>query len=506
MSSTEEIVSSSEVVLTARGLCKRYPGVRALQSVDLKVCAGEIHALLGQNGAGKSTLVRILAGAESPDEGRVIVGDEELKPGAPEASAAQGIAYVSQEGNLNQTFTVPENVFLGRELKRVGLVDYRGMREAVRQLLEEYELELNLDCSVAELDPAKRKLAEIVRALAFNPRVIILDEPTAALPRPEIEHLLDIVRRLAARGIGVIFISHYLEEVFSAATKVTVLRDGCQVWTGETDSVDADYLVGLMVGQQMAVEHPQRPTTVPGEPLLEVRGLSTVDHRVKEANLNVRRGQVLGIFGVVGAGKSELLEALFGMRALEGGEIVVAGQTICVWDPRRAISAGLALLPEERLEKALLPERSIAWNLSVPYWRNWKITWRSLGVAGPEARIGQSVVPALGIQPADPSATVATLSGGNKQKVSIGRWIGEHAKANVFLFDEPTQGLDVGARAEVYRMIRELTEKGAGVILASSELNEVLGISHEVVAMRVGETVPVADDELTAESVLAKAT
>lgn len=483
---------SDDVIFRADDICKRFVSVRALDHVNLTVHRGEVHALLGQNGAGKSTLVKIIAGAENPDSGQLIVGGEPLRTGDPDAAMSRRIAYVSQEGSLNPGFTVPENVFLGREKTRFGLLDRKGMRQDVERVLEEFGLDLDLRREVGNLDPAKRKLAEIVRALAQRPKLLILDEPTAALPQPDVDHLLAMIRQLAKRGIGVLFISHYLNEIFSVASTATVLRDGQLVWSGPLASTDTDALVRHMIGKEIEAVAPPHHNAAAGDPVLEVAGLATRDGRVRRADMVARSGRILGIFGVVGAGKSELLEAVFGLRPTVAGTIRIDGQPTDRWGPRQAIGAGMALVPEDRLSKALLAGRSIAWNVAMPYW---KALSRGFAITRQEAKLGGEVIAELGIRAPGAHTLVENLSGGNKQKVSIGRWLGSHASARIFLFDEPTQGLDVGARADVYRLMRSLAESGATILVASSDLEEVLAISDDVIVIRNGTTTTLDNTE-----------
>lgn len=501
---TGDGLHSAAPIFSATGIVKRYQSVQALADVDIAVFPGEVHALLGQNGAGKSTLVRIIAGAERPDSGEIVVGGRPLPLGEPLAAASSRIAYVSQEGSLNPFFTVPENVFLGREVTQYRFLSRRRMRVEVAKLLDEFGLELDLDRPVSALEPAKRKIAEIVRALALRPQLLILDEPTAALPQPEVRHLLSIVRRLASESIGVLFISHYLEEVFDVANSVTVLRDGRRVFTGPIGSVDSDQLVQLMIGKKVAAyRRVERVAAEPVEPAIVASGLATADGVIKRADLSICAGRILGIFGVVGAGKSELLEALYGLRRLVTGEIAVAGRRPGKWNPREAIAAGLALVPEDRMSKALLAERSIAWNAAMPYWSSMS---RRRGISKEEARLGQAVLQKLGIRASRASVMVSHLSGGNKQKVSIGRWLGPHSKAQIFLCDEPTQGLDVGAREEVYELMRDLATRGAAIVVATSDLEEALALADDVVVIRGGTTTRLPRDEHTPEALLSAAT
>lgn len=488
----EKNFNPDDVIFQAEDICKQFVSVRALDHVDLTIHRGEVHALLGQNGAGKSTLVKIIAGAQYPDTGQLIVNGEPLRTGDPDAAVGRRIAYVSQEGSLNPGFTVPENVFLGREKTKFGLLDRNRMRKNVEQVLREFDLNLDLHSTVGDLDPAKRKLAEIVRALALGPQLLILDEPTAALPQPDVDHLLKMVRHLANSGIGVLFISHYLNEIFSVASVATVLRDGKLVWTGPLASTDSDTLVRHMIGRETEAVTPPRSSVATGTPVLEVHGLATRDGRVRQAELTASSGRILGLFGVVGAGKSELLEAAFGLRPIASGTISIDGRVVDRWGPRRAIAAGMGLVPEDRLAKALLVGRSIAWNVAMPYWEDLNSRF---SIGRQEAKLGNEVVAELNISAPGAYTLVEHLSGGNKQKVSIGRWLGTHASARIFLFDEPTQGLDVGARADVYRLLRSLADEGATIIVASSDLEEVLAISDDVIVIRNGTTTTLNDNE-----------
>lgn len=474
-----------ETVLTVAHVRKQYGIVRALDDVSLTVARGEVKALLGQNGAGKSTLVRIVAGAESPTAGSLIINDDKLSANDPDTALKHRIAYVSQEGNLNPEFTVPENVYLGREHTRWRILNKRGMRTGVAELLEEFDLELDLRRTVAELNPSKRKLAEIVRALAVRPQLLILDEPTAALPPPDVEHLLDITRKLAKTGIAVLFISHYLDEVFSVATTATVLRDGRVTWDGPLEHTNSQELIHAMVGKEIGAIAPGGVATESAPPVLLARNLSTKDSRVRDATVSAQPGRIRGIFGVVGAGKSELLEAVFGIRACDFGTIEVNGTPHRRWNPGLAIRCGMALVPEDRSEKALLGSYSIAWNVSMPYWKRLS---RRLRIAREEALLGHDVINELDIKAPGHGTLVHDLSGGNKQKVSIGRWLGTHATARIFLFDEPTQGLDVGARAEVYRLMRSLADDGAAVVVASSDVEEIVSLSDDLTVIRDGTT------------------
>jgi ABC-type sugar transport system ATPase subunit len=312
-----------------------------------------------------------------------------------------------------------------------------------------------------------------------------------------------MIRHLAGSGIGVLFISHYLKEIFSVANTATVLRDGQLVWTGPLASTSSEALVRHMIGKEIEAIVPRRATASTGTCMLEVRDLATWDGRVRQAHFTACSGRILGIFGVVGAGKSELLEAVFGLRAKAGGTINIGGCLVRRWGPRQAIDAGMALVPEDRLSKALLPARSIAWNVAMPYW---KALGGRFSVGRRETKLGGEVIDELGIHAPGPHTLVEHLSGGNKQKVSIGRWLGAHASARIFLFDEPTQGLDVGARVDVYRLMRRLADDGATIVVASSDLEEVLAVSDDVIVVKNGVTTTLNDDSREAATLLRTAT
>lgn len=497
-------------VLNARTLVKEYPGTRALDGADFSLRRGEIHAIVGSNGAGKSTLVKIISGREVPDSGELVVGGSVVDSTAGDYLEKYSIGYVSQEGSLDPEMTVFENLFLGRELTRFGFVSYRSMRRRAEQLSEQYGFDIDVRRFVSDLSARDRKVVEILRALALNPEIVILDEPTAAIPKPDIEHLMDLMRSLKEHA-SIIFISHYLEEIFGVSDRITVLRDGRRVSVTDTAKSSPDRLVLDMLGEDALRAHRQGDTirrekpTGEGPVLLAVTGLNTADGTVTQADLQVRSGEIVGIFGMVGAGKSELLEAMYGMRHSAWEDFAVdgtGGQK--TWNVRLAQDAGVVLVPEDRLKNALVGSETSAWNLAGPHWRLASRWWPALArLESGLSKKAQALVTIRGDLEGQP---VSTLSGGNKQKVSVCRWLVGKTPPRVLLLDEPTQGLDVIAREEIYRLIRQLADAGTGVVLASSDLEEAVTISDRVVVMRSGKTSNIASGRQTRDNVLLVAT
>lgn len=502
--------SGEQPLLIARGLVKDYPGTRALDNADFTLVPGEIHTLVGSNGAGKSTLVKIISGRERADSGELVVAGEAVDHhGSADYLTRYSIGYVSQEGTLDPEMTAYENIFLGRELTSRGLVSYRAMRRAAIGLAKEYEFHIDLTSKVQDLSPPDRKVVEILRALALRPRILILDEPTAAIPKPDIEHLLDIMRSLRSRA-SIIFISHYMEEIFSVSDRITVMRDGRQVWVGPAANTSSDRLVADMLGDKAFQAHravsSQRHLASAGDgPVkLAVDGLSTRDGAVERASLTVRGGEIVGLFGMVGAGKTEFLEALYGMRHSDAKRCDVGGRATGKWTVRTAQDRGVALVPEDRLKNALVASESGAWNLAAPHWRRAGRLLPRLGRL--ESSLSTKARDLVTIRGDLDGQAVATLSGGNKQKVSVCRWLIHGDPPDVLLLDEPTQGLDVVAREEIYVLIRKLADQGTAVILATSDLDEAVTLSDRVVVMKAGVTRELTAQEQTRDNLLLEAT
>jgi ribose transport system ATP-binding protein len=481
----------SDAVLEVRGLAKQYPGVRALDGVDFDVRPGEVHCLLGPNGAGKSTLIKCVSGAVEPTEGEILFDGEALPTGEPSAALARGIATIYQELDLVEDLSVAESVFLGHEPRRAGrLLDREAMRRETAALLERLDHPgISPGARVRALRPAAQQVVSIARALSRRVRLLIMDEPSAILDDNEIETLFGVVRRLTADGVGVIYISHRLDEVRRIGDRVTVLSDGRTVATGLPASASPDRLVELMVGRKVDRLFPARPSGGT-DVLLSVRGLTRAPD-VLDASFEVRAGEVLGIGGLVGAGRSELMRLVYGLDRPDAGEVFVDGTRLAPGRPDRAIAAGLGFAPEDRKSQGLLLDWSLTKNVSLADLG--RFVPRALINGGAERSAVREQLRALNTVPDDGERIVRELSGGNQQKVVLARWL--LRRCRVLLLDEPTRGVDVGAKAEIYRVIGELAGAGLGVVVVSSELAELAGLCTRVLVMREGRLVAEVDGE-----------
>ncbi|MER7015875.1 sugar ABC transporter ATP-binding protein [Saccharopolyspora sp. NPDC000359] len=481
------------------GVSKTYPGVRALDAVDFDLRPGEVHVLLGENGAGKSTLIKMIAGAHRPDTGEVRVDGRPVRFHGPEDAEALGIATIHQEMALVPQLTVAENMYLGRPPRRFGVIDRRAMRRQAAALIDRMGLDLDVDAVVGELGVAHRQLVEIAKALSLDTRFLIMDEPTAVLSRAEVDRLFCIVRDLTAQGVGVVFISHLLDEVAEIGDRVSVLRDGAKVAEVPADT-DQDELVRLMVGRTVDQQYPPREAEI-GDVQLEVRGLTS--HGVlADISFTARAGEVVGIGGLVGAGRTELVRALFGADRYDEGEVLVGGRPVPPGDIAAARAAGLALVPEDRAGQGLVLGASVAENLGLATLPD-RTKAGLVDLAGQRREAAESVQ-RLRIRTAGLDQPALTLSGGNQQKIVIGKWL--LANPRVLILDEPTRGIDVGARAEIYELINELARAGTTVLVVSSDLPELLGLSDRVLVLADGRLRGELDGaEATQERVLALA-
>ena len=480
-------------ILEVRNIAKQYPGVRALDGVDFDVRAGEVHVLLGPNGAGKSTLIKCVSGVVAPTEGEILVGGEPLPTGEPSESMARGVGTIYQELDLVDDLTVAECVFLGHEIGRGGLMDRAAMRRETAELLERLDhSNISPTARVRTLRPASQQIVSIARALSRKIRLLIMDEPSAILDDHEIETLFGVVRRLTAEGVGVIYISHRLDEVKRIGDRVTVLSDGRTVAVGLPPDTSQDDLVEHMVGRKVGQLYPERQKRS-GDVLLEVRGLGRRPD-IKPASLEVHAGEIVGIGGLVGAGRTELLRLIYGLDSADEGEVIVDGKKLPGGQPAAAIAAGLGLAPEDRKSQGLLLQWSLANNVTLADLRK----YRRRGLLSPrsERKAAGELLRELNTKPDNPRALASELSGGNQQKVVLARWLMRQCK--VMLFDEPTRGVDVGAKAEIYRLITDLSKAGKGLLVVSSEMPELIGLCTRILVMREGELVAdVPGDEAT---------
>lgn len=488
--------------LTLRGIVKRFGGVTALAGVNFELRAGEIHALLGENGAGKSTLIKILGGIHRPDAGEILVEGRAVDIQDVQDADRLGIRLIHQELSLAPNLSVAENICLGREPARFGFLRRRQLFADAQALIAELGLpEIgSLETRVADLSVAQQQMVEIARALSTRARILILDEPTASLSESETEALFTKLRRLSRQGVGIIYISHRLEEVRRLAHRITVLRDGRSVGTQATAELNQSELIRLMVGRDLKAHYP-RPPWKPGATALTVRNLRNA--HVHSVSFELRYGEILGFAGLVGAGRTELARALFGIDPLHEGEILIEGKPATLRSPSDARAAGLALVPEDRKREGLVLTGSVAYNLALPWTRDW------IRGCVPDhqrrAGIVSRAVQNLGIRLADPEQPIGSLSGGNQQKVVVGKWM--ERPPRILILDEPTRGVDVGAREEMFAIIHRMVEQGMAVILISSDLPEVMNLSHRLALYRDGRIVrEVAAQEITPEELMAELT
>lgn len=492
----EKTANRTEPLLEVQDISKRFPGVVALDNVSLKFMPGEIHAVVGENGAGKSTLMKILAGAYIPDSGNIMLKGEKVSFTHPQQAQDKGITIIYQEFNLLPDRTVAQNIFLGREPSKLGIIDIRKLNKNAAELLKEIGVEkmISPTAMVSSLSVAEQQLVEIAKAISFNAKVLIMDEPTAALTYTEVKLLLDLVQKLKAKGMAVIFISHRLVEVFDFAEKITVLKDGQLVGTVCATDVKPADVVYMMVGRSL--DHYYPPLGKPedfGEVVLKVSNAS--NKFLKDISFELRKGEVLGIAGLQGSGRTEMAQAVFGVVPFTSGTLELRGKTMIIKNPAMAIKNRIGFVTEDRKSEGILPKQPIRDNML--------LTVRSIqSVFGPIFKNGirkaKKLVPELGkqvdVRTDSYDREVQYLSGGNQQKVVLAKWLA--SDADIFIFDEPTRGIDVEAKASIHDMIRDLTKKGIAVLMISSELPEIIGMSDRVLVMWDGHI----EGELPAKS------
>ena len=496
------MTNPAEPIVDFRGIVKQFGGVQALRGVDFRLFPGEVHALVGENGAGKSTLVKILAGIYKPDEGVMKIGGEAIELRSPMQAQALGIAVVQQEPMLFPDLDVAENVFMGRHPRdRYGRVDWKRMYREVDRLLVSLGVALSSHTPVQGLSVAEQQLVEIAKALSIQARVLVLDEPTAALSSHEVEELFAIVKQLRERGVAVLFVSHRLEEVFTIADRLTVFRDGMHIITAPVSEMNTEEIIKHMVGRELSNLFPKGEAEI-GEVVLEVRNL-TRPGVFADVSFQLRRGEILGFAGLVGAGRTEVARVLFGIDQAESGEIWLKGKRVHIRSPQQAMAYGIAYVPEDRHQQGLVMNFSIAANVTLAILQ--RVSRLGLVDARQEQQIASEYSSQLRIRSSGVEQLVNALSGGNQQKVVLSKWLATNP--SVLILDEPTRGIDVGAKAEVHRITSDLAARGLAIILISSELPEVLAMADRVIVLHEGHvTGAFTRSEATQERVMFAAT
>jgi ribose transport system ATP-binding protein len=489
-------------LLEVRGVSKRFPGVRALAEVNLAVYPGEVLAVIGENGAGKSTLMKILGGVQTPDEGQILLEGRAVQIDSVRKAIELGIALIHQELNLADNLDVGANLFLGREPRRFGFTDKSAIYRQSAGVLERVGLDCSPKTILGRLSIGRQQLVEIAKALSANARVLIMDEPTSSLSAGESRRLFEVIRDLRQKGVSIVYISHRLGEVRELADRVTVLRDGKNAGELARDEINHDRMVKLMVGRDVSQFY-ARKQHQPGKVALEVENLRVPGRGAHPLSFVLRSGEIVGIAGLVGAGRTELLRVLFGIDRALGGVVRVAGKTSRIQNPRDAIAAGLALVPEDRKAQGLVLEMAVRENVSLAALRRTHLVGLRKGAA--ERAMTADAIRRLAIKTPSQEQVVQYLSGGNQQKVVLGKWLA--LRPRVLLLDEPTRGVDIGAKQEIYRIMEELASQGVAILFVSSEMEEVLGMSDRALVMHEGRlTGEFARGELSEEAVMHLAT
>lgn len=471
------------LLLQLKNITKRYPGVVALNHVNLDVVKGEVHALVGENGAGKSTLIKVCTGAVAPNEGQIVIRGREFASLTPRLSEQMGIAVIYQEFNLVDGLSVAENIFLGRAIRKGIVIDRKAMAKQAAKIFRQLDIDIDPNELVANLTVGYQQLVEIAKAVSQKAEILIMDEPSAPLTQAEAESLYALIEKLKASGVTIVYISHRMKEVFRLSDRITVMRDGQIIETVNTADTNLHDLVKLMVGRELTETYPNRKDCVSDEVLLEVENLS--GNGVHDINLHIRKGEVLGLAGLMGAGRTELVELLFGVKPKTGGRIVLNGNEIHPRLPKEAIDCGIALVPEDRKRQGVLLELDVRGNISMAILE--RISRFFTVNKKEERRIAEHYRESIRIKTPTLEQKVKNLSGGNQQKVIIAKWLA--SEPTLVIFDEPTRGIDVGAKSEIYALVNSLVESGRAVLMISSEMEEVLGMSDRILVLRDGRIV-----------------
>ncbi len=498
------MTQNSDYLFEMRNVTKEFPGVLALDDVSLKVRAGTVHALCGENGAGKSTLMKVLAGIYKQDKGDILIDGQEVEISNPKDAMDKGISMIHQELNLFSKMTVEKNLFIGRENSfGFGIVDKGKNLKAVRKIIEEYELDIDPGVRIGQLTIAKQQMIEIVRAIAFNAKIIIMDEPTSSLTRNETETLFMMIRKLVSEGKAVIYISHKLDEIFEIADIVTIIRDGRTIDTLPIDSLDRKKIVTLMVGRELKDIYYKLDLPI-GDEKIHIENFSR-GKKFRNISFSVRKGEIFGLLGLVGAGRSEVSEAVFGLSKPESGMVYIDGHKATIHHPWDSINHGIAFITEDRKKYGLSLKHSVQQNTTIVSMKKYAATFLSVVSRNKEKKAAAEMIDMLRIKTPSQETKVRTLSGGNQQKIVIAKWLLN--KPDIMIMDEPTRGIDVGAKYEIYKIMSDMAKEGKAIIMISSEMPELIGMCDRILVMYEGQQMGIFErDEFSQVELMACAT
>lgn len=489
--------SEEQFLLEMTGISKEFPGVKALDRVNLNVRPHSIHALMGENGAGKSTLLKCLFGIYEKDEGDIVFLGKPVNFSSSKEALDNGVSMVHQELNQVLQSSVMDNMWLGRYPKKGGFVDHAKMYDDTKAIFEELDIQVDPKDKVASLSVSQRQMVEIAKAFSYNARIVIMDEPTSSLTEKEVKHLFTIIRTLKEKGCGIVYISHKMEEIFELCDEITILRDGQWVATRPLEGLDMDQIIGMMVGRELTQRFPERDNT-PGDVMLEVRNLTAKNQpSIQDISFDLRKGEVLGIAGLVGAKRTDIVETIFGVREKESGSIRLHGDEVGNKDAHQAIQNGFSLVTEERRATGIYAKLDITFNSLVANIETYKAKFGLLSnkCMGKDT---QWVIDSMSVKTPSHKTHIGSLSGGNQQKVVIGRWL--LTQPEILMLDEPTRGIDVGAKYEIYQLILDLAKKGKGVIMISSEMPELLGTTDRILVMSNGQVAGIVNTKDTTQN------
>lgn len=488
----------NQIILSLKNITKRYPGVTALDNVSLEINRGEIHALVGENGAGKSTLIKTISGAIQPDDGEIVVDGHSYKSMTPTMSRKAGVAIIYQEFNLVPVMSASENIFLGEFIQKGWICDVKKMNEMTRKLFKRLKVNIDPEVLIEDLTTGYQQIVEIAKAVSKNAKILIMDEPSAPLANAEVDAMFEIVRMLKKKGVTIIYISHRMEEIFTISDRVSVMRDGKYIATKNTQETSKDELIKLMVGRQLSETFPKRPEN-DNSTILSIHNLT--GNGLQDVSFDVKKGEILGLAGLMGAGRTELAQLLFGFRPIISGEIFYKGEQLHIKSPIDAIHYGIALIPEDRKLQGLILEMSIKENITMPLLK--EISKRGVIPDKQENKISKQYMEELKIKSSSMDQMAKSLSGGNQQKVVLAKWLSTNPE--ILILDEPTRGIDVGAKQEIYKIMVDLVKKGKTIIMISSDMEELIGMSDRMVILCRGRVSGIIEkNEFTQENILKK--